>query len=367
MGTVGYVQGFGGVVTGPEPRAVLAARDVLSAGGSAADAAATMYFAMTATLPSVAGLGANGMCVAHNSKDKKTEVLDFLPPSDRQSSIPSAVRGFFALHAKYGKLRWELVVAEGERMARHGVQVSRALAQDLARNGTRLDATGQAIFFRNGAPLKEGDWLEQHDLATSLSLARRSPGGFYAGTEADTIADAARNSGIALDATTLKSFVPQYRDAHTLPVRYDTGYFVQDPAAGGADVPVAAFATMDSAGNSVACALTLNDWFGSGKFLPYKGFALAAPRHGTPALGAALITNPHSGETHMAATASDAAGAAALPKVIAAIADDDRRLLDGTAGQINGFLCREGTPRIGNCRATTARQGHGLGVVVGQD
>lgn len=368
MGTVGYVQGFGGIVTGPEPRAVLAARDVLSAGGSAADAAVTLYFAMTTTLPSVAGLGAGGLCVAHDSKTKKTEVIDFLPPPDSQATVPSAVRGFYALHAKYGKLRWEFDVSEGERMARHGVLVSRALAQHLSRYGDRLDAQGKTIFFRDGRPLKEGEHLEQHDLATSLALARRNPGGFYAGAEADTIVEASRNVGTPLMASNLKGFVPQYRAAYTLPVRYDTGHFAQEPGRSGVDVPAAAFATMDSTGNSVACVLTLNDWFGSGKILPHKGFALGAPRSGTPTLGAALVTNPHSGETHMAATANDGATATSLPSVIAAVADNDRRLLDGTtAGRINGFLCREGTPRIGNCRATTDQQGNGLGTVVGQD
>ncbi|MEK9647411.1 MAG: hypothetical protein VW547_17880, partial [Alphaproteobacteria bacterium] len=45
-GQIGHVEGnFGGVVSG-EPRASLIGRDVLSAGGSAVDAAVAMYFAL---------------------------------------------------------------------------------------------------------------------------------------------------------------------------------------------------------------------------------------------------------------------------------------------------------------------------------
>ena len=38
-GTVAYVEGFAGIIVGDEPRAVLIGRDILTTGGSAADAA----------------------------------------------------------------------------------------------------------------------------------------------------------------------------------------------------------------------------------------------------------------------------------------------------------------------------------------
>jgi gamma-glutamyltranspeptidase/glutathione hydrolase len=238
VGTVGHVKGFAGLVSADEPRAVVVARDVLSAGGTAADAAVALYFTLASTYPSTASLGGGGMCIVHDKGTKKTEVLDFVaPPLTAEAATPSAApaapRGFFALHAKYGRLRWESLLAEPERLARMGTSVSRALANDIARGGQLLarDPAAKALFFRpDGSSLREGDMLRQPELAGVISRLRHNTGDFYMGHQARELVEGARKVGAALSLDDLRDFKPQWRDSITVKVGNETAHFAPPPA-----------------------------------------------------------------------------------------------------------------------------------------
>src|SRR5262244_350593 len=136
---IGSVKGFAGAVVADEPRAALAARDVLTAGGSAADAAVAIYFTLAVTLPSSAGLGGGGVCLVHEPGSERPLALDFLPRAAADGSIglPGNVRGMAVLQAKYGRLKWGQLLEQAEDLAR-GSAVSRALAHDLAAVGPTL-------------------------------------------------------------------------------------------------------------------------------------------------------------------------------------------------------------------------------------
>src|SRR5262245_18651398 len=119
-GVIGSVQGFAGVAVADDPRAVIAARDILVAGGSAADAAVALYFTLAVTLPSSAGLGGGGICLVHAPDSERPYVLDFLPRASADGSIglPGNVRGMAMLHAEYGRIRWMQLLAPAEDLAR---------------------------------------------------------------------------------------------------------------------------------------------------------------------------------------------------------------------------------------------------------
>jgi len=246
VGVVGHVTGFAGLVAGDEPRAVLVGRDVLSAGGSPADAAVAMAFTMSVTLPSQASLGAGGVCMVYDNTKKKTEVLDFIanPPerlgaeTTRPSAIPAMPRGLFALHAKYGKLRWEALLAPAESMARLGVPVSRAFSEQLAPVAGRLfeDAEARRSFSKSGGQhLEEGDSMVQEDLGATLSRFRqRGVGDFYSGTWAKEIVAAANAAGGSLTVEELRAFEPKWKQPLVVPYGDDTAYFPPPLASGGA-------------------------------------------------------------------------------------------------------------------------------------
>jgi len=111
----GKVQGFAGAVATDEPRAALVARDVLSGGGSAVDAAIAGYFTLAVTLPSNAGIGGGGACLVHDAKTKKVEAILFMPQGipGGQFGVPAAVRGMAYMQARYGRVPWASLVGLG--------------------------------------------------------------------------------------------------------------------------------------------------------------------------------------------------------------------------------------------------------------
>ena len=242
VGQVGHVTGFGGMVAVDEPRAAVLGRDVLSAGGTAADAATAIYFTLAVTYPSTASLGGGGTCIVHDSGKKKTEVIDFPAIASTLSGpLPSAVpanpRGFFALHAKYGRLRWESLLTEPERLARSGVPVSRALANDLARGLPVIgrDPVARAVFMRaDGSVLREGDVMQQPQLAGIISTLRHNTGNFYVGPQARELIKAVQAAGGTLSLDDLRDIRPTWRDAVAVKVDSDTAWFAPPPSAGSA-------------------------------------------------------------------------------------------------------------------------------------
>jgi gamma-glutamyltranspeptidase/glutathione hydrolase len=245
QGTVGYVQGFFGAVAADEPNAVLIGRDVLTAGGTAADAAVALYFALSVTLPSVASLGGGGVCLVHDPQSGKVEALDFIAPASAQttqgatrpSAVPANARGMAALHARYGIVDWRELLVPAERLARFGHPLSRAFTRDLQLAAEPLlqDPESRRIFGGlHGGPLSEGAQLRQLDLAAILTLIRtKGAGEFYTGPLARRIAEATQSAGGSLTSDDLRFFLPRWRVPVSILYGNDVISFAPPPAAVG--------------------------------------------------------------------------------------------------------------------------------------
>lgn len=213
-----------------EPRAVRVARDMLAAGGHAADGATALFLTLSVTLPSQAGLGGGGVCMVRESGraegrrgESRTEFLDFAPVAAgdaRGTALPTAVRGIAALHARYGRLGWGQVIAPAEALARFGGPVSLAFARDLRRAGERVldDPETRRLFGgAAGGTAGAGDQVEQIELAAVLSTLRtRGAGALYSGPLAAQLRTAYAAAGAPLDEDALRSYVPAWRE--TVPV-----------------------------------------------------------------------------------------------------------------------------------------------------
>lgn len=216
--TVEVQEGFFGALAVEEPRAALLARDVLASGGSAADAAVVTYFALAATLPSSAGLGATGSCLVFDPIiGPRFERLEFYPtPAAGQGptvALPTGPRAMFALHARYGRTKFEELLIAAERIARFGEPVSRALALDLAASGGALrnNPAAARVFLPRGRPLGQQDMLVQIDLSATLGRLRgEGVGAMYSGTTAKELVDAAARAGFAVDPALLRDALPKW-------------------------------------------------------------------------------------------------------------------------------------------------------------
>ncbi|WP_299444154.1 gamma-glutamyltransferase [uncultured Rhodospira sp.] len=407
-GVLGYVEGFAGVVAADEPRAVVVARDVLSSGGSAADAAVAMAFTLTVTLPTSAGLGGGGVCVVQDKDadgDPRVEVLDFLPSTaaghpgpEGSVAVPALPRGLFALHARAGALRWEGLVAPAESLARFGVPASRALAAEV-------QALGLGVPVHGVTGPAEGQRLLNLDLARALGQARVGPGEYYGGAVARELMDAAAGQGFAIDPEALRDWRPTWRAPVDVGYRSHTDAFAPVPdsaatlaerwaalddadalptgpqplpdlAAGMRTRGATGFVVADSYGGAVACALTLNQPFGTGRPLPGFGFALApTPTPQSPDIAVMLRFNRNTGVTLGGVAA---AGGGAVDLAVQAgvpVLKDDRSpreaVADARAGGLGRALvnlvsCPGGIPRQPkSCAVAVDPRGAGLGLVVG--
>ena len=400
-GQQGFVRGFLGNVAAEEPRAALVARDILSAGGSAADAAVAAGFTLAVTLPSRAGLGGGGACLGYDPRRNEVEAFLFQPGpragvprgADRPAAVPMMARGLFALHARQGRLPFERTMAPAEGLARFGTPISRALATDLAAvSGPLLaDPVTRAVFAPGGTPLGEGASVTQQDLASTLgSIRTAGVGDFHQGGLARRVEEGSAVAGGGLTVAEMRGAVPQAVPAAqerlgadiiaTLPGQVDGGATMAAFRAAGAGqtpVPVAgsfgastALVVQDRDGGAVACAFTMNNLFGTGRTVPGMGFLLApAPGLGgvqAPPLGAILLANLNvkamryagagSGQGAAPAAAGGPAGLhllrrAALGQAVVAGAPEPGRAV--------AISC-QGSVTASNCSAVADPRGSGL-------
>lgn len=352
------LSGFIGAAVADEPRAALAGREVLAAGGNAADAAVAMGFMLGVTLPSRAGLGGGGACLAYNPSRTgpgagSPEAILFTPvaapapgaAADRPASIPMVPRGLYALHIRYGKLPFDSLLQPAEQAARFGIPTPRALVQDLAVVAGPLmqDPNARAIFGPGGRPLAEGSTLQQPELAATIAAMRtEGVGALYVGTLARRLVDGAALAGGGLAAPALRDALPRSVPPVIVPSGRDQVAFLPPPADGGL-AAAAAFQTLqtggsvsaagaraiaiasrwrttggdpaavlasggsggglptlpasagwlalDRDGNAVACTVTMDNLFGTGRIAPGTGLLLAAAPNPAPLLSAAIAWN----------------------------------------------------------------------------
>ncbi len=363
----------------------------------------------------------------HSPANGYPEAITFVSPPDRSvaggdrpAAVPMLPRGLIFLHLRYGKLPIEFLIGKADGLARQGVAVSTALERDLSLVAGPLfgDPEARAIFGLRGAPLAEGQTLVQPQLAATLAELRVSGvGDMYQGMLARRIQQVSGSAGVPIGLADLWSALPALASPVIVPFNDDQVAFPptdggvgaaaalvalkSQPAdtqaaflrslaaaerwrAGGANLdqtlhgqlasPAAiplypastTFATLDSEGNAVVCALTMNNLFGTGRMVPGLGFlAAASPASVTPPLLAPGLAWSSGREAfHAEAGGSGQAGAALAAAVT--LANSVRTgypmtSLSPDPGRANAIACSRYLPGSeSTCGAATDPRGAGL-------
>ena len=243
------ISGFIGGVAADEPTAALAGREVLSLGGTAADAAVAIGFSLAVTYPSRASLGSGGACLAYSpartgAGEGVPEAIVFtsvpgrsvLARTDRPAAVPMLPRGLFALHARYGRRPFETLIAPAEQLARFGTPASRAFVHDLQLvSGPLLaDPNARAVFAPNGAVLTEGATMVQPELGATLAQLRvAGVGDLYQGALAAKFQTASATAGGGVSASDLRAALPKTVSPLFIASGRDRVAFLPPPADGG--------------------------------------------------------------------------------------------------------------------------------------
>lgn len=169
-------------------------RDILEQGGSAADAMISALMCEAITSPHSASLAGGFVATIFKKETNTVETLiaRYMAPAaatknmfvnvtkitgERAIAVPGELKGYWALHQKYGKLEWSRLFDPIIELCRRGHVVSPYFAWVLhrTRRSIRRSPTLKAIFLNPSTRKvwKEGDLIKHNKLADTFEIIQK--------------------------------------------------------------------------------------------------------------------------------------------------------------------------------------------------
>lgn len=223
-----------GIVATSQTLASQAGAQILAEGGSAADAAIAANATLGVVEPMMNGMGGDLFAIEYNAKSGAISGLNSsgwspekLTPALLKSkgytrmantgiyavTVPGAVRGWQALHEKYGKLPWKDLFQPAIYYAEHGYPVTEWISEKWAAQKRKLarDANGRQVFLVNGDTPQVGQVFRNPAYAAALRLvAAQGPDAFYKGPIAQAILATSNRLGGVMTAEDLADYQPEW-------------------------------------------------------------------------------------------------------------------------------------------------------------
>ncbi|MCE2565826.1 gamma-glutamyltransferase [Komagataeibacter sp. FNDCF1] len=351
-----------------------------------------------------------------------------MPRADRPAAVPMMARGLYLMHLQYGSVAFSELLPGAIALAANGINVSRQLAGDLAAVQVPLlaDAGIRAIFSRSdGKALAEGDALVQTHLSGALDQIRgMGVGDLYNGALGQSFIAGSQGAGGGLQMADLRGAVPSEQVPLTLSSGETQVAFLPPPADGGLGSAVAfrsaassdastraqaaiaawraqngnatggtadslaaraqafvngggaaggglpslpastSFTVVDHAGMAVACSMSMDNLFGTGRMAGNTGIVLGASpaRLPQPLYTAAIASQGRAFRAVAAGSGQNDAAAAVgitMRNILAGQVPDAHPVT--AQGRVNAISCPRGLPGDGaTCIAATDPRGAGL-------
>ena len=253
------------MVAAEDRHAAEAGEAVLVAGGNAADAAVATAFALAVAHPSAGNLAGGGFAVIH-VKSGVDAALDFRETApgaatpdmyldgsgsptkesligDKAVGVPGSVAGLWALHEKYGRLKWADLLAPAIKLAKDGFTVDEHLHEGLVWiAGRRAKQIANApLWWPNGKPRDVGELVKNPELAATLErIAAKGKDGFYTGETADAIVAEMKRGGGLITNADLAGYQAVWRDPLIFTYRGKTLVTMPPPSSGGVVIAMTA-------------------------------------------------------------------------------------------------------------------------------
>lgn len=225
-----------GIVATSHPTASAAALTILREGGTAVDAALAAAMVLSVVEPQMTGIGGDCFAIvsdpnrggvhALNGSGRSAAGADLqwyvdngfrsIPlNSPHAVTVPGALKGFEALHEKFGRLDWERLFTDAIDAAEKGFAVSPRVGFDWGRNVENLSQDEGCLrhYLPNRNAPKVGDRVTLKALGETLrKISLDGVKAFYEGEVAEEIAKTIQNMGGFLTEEDLAATTAEWVD-----------------------------------------------------------------------------------------------------------------------------------------------------------
>lgn len=221
-----------GIVATAQTLASQAGAQVLARGGSAVDAAIASNAVMGVVEPMMNGIGGDLFALVWESKSGKLTginasgwtpkglSMDYLSRHGLSSApshgihtvtVPGCVKGWEALHKRFGRLAWRDLFQPAIYYAAHGFPVTELIQYDWEHGSYKLDDNARRVFLPGGGAPKVGEMFRNPEAAHALRLvADLGAAAFYSGPVGEAILNTEKRLGGTMTADDLREYQPEW-------------------------------------------------------------------------------------------------------------------------------------------------------------